>query len=157
MREAFYRRKREKLPLTKLLRRYDGYTMKYIGSGIFKHTYEDLKRIPKFEERLVITEAISESVAEREIIAEFKKYAQDGIELINEFNISEINENGVVTEVSSTMRIFQGTDEEYLDQYWYDLQPITCDDKKWDHVWYNKGAGKSACYNCQEIRNGDLW
>jgi len=134
-----------------------GYDMKFIGSGIFKHIYEDPNRISKFEERVVITEAASESVAEKQILAEFYEYAQDGIEFVDEFNISEIIEDGVVTEVSSTMRIFQGTDEEYLDQYWFDLQPDSCDDNKWNHVWYNKGAGKSACYNCQEIRNGALW
>jgi hypothetical protein len=93
-------------------------------------------------------------VAEKQILAEFNEYAEGGIEFVDEFNIIE---DGVVAEVYITMRIFQGTDKEYLDQYWFDLQPNSCDDNKWNHVWYNKGAGKSACYNCQEIRNRALW
>ena len=131
--------------------------MKYSGSGIFKHVYDDPNRIAKFEERVVITEAPSESEAEKQILTEFKEYAQDGIVFVGEFTINEIIESELITEVASTMRIFQGTDEEYLEQHWYDLQPESCDDKGWNHVWYNKGNGKSACYNCQEVRNGALW
>jgi hypothetical protein len=131
--------------------------MKFSSNGIFKHIYDDPNRIPKFEERVVVTEASSESEAEKQVLSEFKEYAQNGIEFVGEFSISEIIEDELVTEVTSTMRIFQGTDEEYLEQYWYDLQPSTCGDNKWKHVWYNKGAGKSACYNCQEIRDGALW
>jgi len=131
--------------------------MKYSGSGIFKHVYDDPSRIAKFEERVVITEAPSESEAEKQILTEFKEYAQDGIVFVGEFTINEIIESELVTEVASTMRIFQGTDEEYLEQHWYDLQPESCDDKGWNHVWYNKGNEKSACYNCQEVRNGALW
>ena len=131
--------------------------MKYSGSGIFKHIYDDLNRIPRFEERVVITEASTESEAEKQILTEFNEYSQDGIEFVGEFIITEIIENELVTEVSSTMRIFQGTDKEYLEQHWYDLQPNSCEDNNWHHVWYNKGSGKSACYNCQEIRTGALW
>ena len=76
---------------------------------------------------------------------------------VGEFSVNEIIECELVTEVASTMRIFQGTDKEYLEQHWYDLQPETCDDNGWEHVWYNQGEGKSACYNCQEIRTGVLW
>ena len=131
--------------------------MKFSAIGIFKHTYDDPNRITKFEERTVITKANSESEAEQQILAEFKEYAQDGTVFVGEFIMAEIIESELVTEVSSTMRIFQGSDEEYLEQHWYDLQPVSCDNKGWKHVWYNKGAGKSACYNCQEIRNEALW
>ncbi|WP_412970768.1 hypothetical protein [Glaciecola sp. MF2-115] len=127
--------------------------MKFSGSGIFKHIYEDPNRITKFEERVVITKASSETEAERQILADFKEYAQDGIVFVGEFTIAEIIESETVTEVSSTMRIYHGSDEEYLSLYWYDLQPESCDEKGWKHAWYNQGSGKSACYNCQEIRN----
>ena len=130
--------------------------MKFSGSGIFKHIYDDPNRITKFEERVVITEATSEPEAEKKILAEFKEYAQDGIVFSGEFTLSEIIESKLVIEVASTMRTFQGTDEEYLEKYWYDLQPETCDDNGWKHVWYNQGKGKRACYNCQEIKKRAL-
>ncbi len=131
--------------------------MKFSGIGIFKHVYDDPNRIVKFEERVVITEAPSESEAEKHILTDFKEYAKDGIVFVGEFTINEIIESELVTEVASTMRIFKGTDKEYLEQHWYDLQPESCDDKGWNHVWYKKGAEKSACYNCQEVRDEALW
>ena len=131
--------------------------MKFSGSGIFKYIYDDPNRISTFEERVVITEAPSKSEAEKQILTEFREYGQDGIEFVGEFTVSEIIETTRVTEVASTMRIFQGSNEEYLEQHWYDLQPKSCYDQEWQHVWYNQGEGKSACYNCQEIRTGVWW
>ena len=46
--------------------------MKFSGSGIFKHVYDDPNRIAKFEERVVLTEAPSESEAKQQILAEYK-------------------------------------------------------------------------------------
>ena len=131
--------------------------MKFSGTGIFKHIYKDTNRVPKFEERVVVTSATSEKEAKEQIIIEFNDYAFEGIEFIGEISITEILEENTVTEVASSMRIFDGTDEQYLDRFWCDQQPDSCVDRGWKHAWYNKGAGFSACYNCKESREGALW
>ncbi len=55
------------------------------------------------------------------------------------------------------MKVFAGTDDEYIERYWGDQKPLTCESKGWKHVWFNRGEGKSGCYNCQEERFGELW
>ena len=53
--------------------------MKYSGVGLFKHCYNDPKKIAKFEERVVLTDAASLEEAEEIILEEFKEYVTDGV------------------------------------------------------------------------------
>ena len=94
--------------------------MMFNGIGDFKITNENSKIIQKFEERIVLTHASSREEAESTILFEFEEYATDGIEFVGIFEINELHEdnNDKVIEVASTMRIFTGTDEEYLEKYW---------------------------------------
>lgn len=131
--------------------------MKFSAIGLFKHTYDKPNNITKYEERVVITSAASEGVAKTLILAEFADYAQDGIEFLGKFEISEIVGDEVVTEVACTMRVYEGTADEYIENYWSDLRPSSCDEKNWKHSWHNHGGGYSACYNCRELRKGSLW
>ena len=133
--------------------------MKFSCIGVFKHTHDNPEIITKYEERVVVTEASSKEEAEKIFLSEFKKYATDGIKFLNEYEINEIYEenDSLVTEVACSMKPFEGTAEQYLNRYWYDQKPLSCDDVGWKHVWHNQGGGISACYNCQEEREGELW
>ncbi len=132
--------------------------MKFSGTGLFKHEYVDSKRISKFEERIVMVEADCETRAEELILSEFGAYAIEGISFIGVYDIREMYPGeGPVIEVASTLRIFEGTEEEYVHRYWNDLRPESCDKVGWVHVWFCREPGLSACYNCQEERVGELW
>ena len=133
--------------------------MKYSGTGIFKHCFDTPNKITQFEERIVVTNASSEKEAETIILAEFKDYAVENVAFLDTYEINEITEDNdsTVIEVASSMRVFTGTDQEYLEIYWDDQKPTSCEVKGWKHAWYNRGNGKSACYNCQEVREGELW
>jgi hypothetical protein len=74
--------------------------MKFTGVGIFRHFYSNPKQISKFEERVVITTATSKKKAEKLILAEFKEYSTDGIEFTDEYTVTEVLEDNLVTEVA---------------------------------------------------------
>lgn len=131
--------------------------MKYGCIGIFKHCFEGPNRVTQFEERVVMTEATNYEEAEEKILAEFEEYATEGTIFLNEYEIFEIDDEQLVTEVASSMKVFKGTDEEYLERYYYDQRPISCDEVGWKHAWYNIDGKRSGCYNCQEVREGRLW
>ena len=38
-----------------------------------------------------------------------------------------------------------------------DGKPDSCDERGWTHLWYNNGNNTSGCYNCCEVRKGQLW
>ena len=131
--------------------------MKYGCIGIFKHCYGDANLVAKYEERVVMTEASSVEEAEAKILAEFAAYATDGVIFLNEYEITEIADDNEVIEVASSMKVFKGTDEEYLERYYFDQRPLSCDEVGWQHVWYHLDDKRSGCYNCQEVREGSLW
>ncbi|MEE4245625.1 MAG: hypothetical protein V2I33_09450 [Kangiellaceae bacterium] len=131
--------------------------MLFSGIGVFKHSFENPNQISKFEERVVITDANSLKEAESKVLNEFKNYAIDGITFLNEYEINEVDDSTSVIEITSTIRIFDGSIDEYLNAHWYDLQPSSCEENNWEHVWYNQGNGYSACYNCQKVVKGKLW
>lgn len=128
--------------------------MKYSCIGLFKHSYDDPNRTPKFEERVVIAEAPSLDEVEKIFLSEFMEYSSYGIQFLNEYEIAEIIEevNNKVIEVASSMKTFDGTQDEYLNKHWSDPKPISCDNVGWKHVWYKHDAENSHCYNCQEER-----
>jgi hypothetical protein len=133
--------------------------MKYSGVGLFKHHFHGSKQISQFEERVVLTEADSLEAVRKKIFEEFRHYCIEGTEFLNEYEIVEVRnpEFKDVIEVSCSMKVFDGTDEEYIARYWDDQRPESCDDLGWTHSWHNRKEGISGCYNCQEERTGELW
>ena len=132
--------------------------MKFSCMGIFKHSYENPLQKPQYEERIVLVEANSVENAKKLVYEEFLEYSFEGIELVHAFELKELyEEENSVLEVSSSMKVFLGTTEEYIGKFCSDLRPNTCTDLGWEHVWYNIGHGVSGCYNCQEERNGNYW
>ena len=132
--------------------------MKFGCICIFKHIFHDKNKVSQFEERVLLTDADSYEKAEEKFLIEFKEYGSDECIFINEYEIFEISETDKsIIEIVSSMKVFNGTDSEYLDKYFYDQRPLSCDDIGWQHSWYNIDGKRSGCYNCQEIRDGKLW
>jgi len=134
--------------------------MNYSGIGVFKHSFDNPNKIAKFEERVVLIEATSYEEAESLMLVDCEAYAQtEGVSFLGELEIAEITGRAdtPVIEVARSIKIFTGSDEEYLQRFWDDQQPLSCDDKGWSHVWFKLGDSRSGCYNCQEEREGELW
>ena len=132
--------------------------LKFSGVGVFKHCYQNPNQITKFEERIVMTDAASKEEAERLILAEFEEYATEGVKFLRVYEVEEMYpEENPVIEIANSMKVFDGTDEEYIEKYWDDQKPLSCETVGWHHVWFNRGGGKSGCYNCQEERDGELY
>jgi hypothetical protein len=129
--------------------------------GLFRHTYGNGRKIPQYEERVVVVAAVNRENAESKVLRAFGEYAanNEGIEFLGEYEIQEIlDELGdKVVEVATTMRISQMAVETYVEQYWSDLRPASCDNVGWTHVWYNRDEKTSGCYNCLEVHDGRLW
>jgi hypothetical protein len=136
-------------------------TMWFSATGLFIHRFPVPGCVTQFEERVVIVEAENEDHAERLILAEFSEYASDdaGIELLDEYYLQEIEQphGSKVVEVASTMRVSPLEPQEYIDRYWCDLRPDSCDQVGWNHAWFNVDNESSRCYNCLEVRPGKPW
>ncbi len=74
---------------------------------------------------MVITEAASYEEAVKNILTEFEEYATDGTLLLGEYKITEIVDDGLVVELASLMKVFKGTNKEYLEKYYYDQKPVS--------------------------------
>ncbi len=130
----------------------------YSGIGLFRHIRPGTTFVPQYEERVVVVRSVNAAKAKKKILGEFEEYAQDGIEFLGEYEISDIDgEPGLKPiEVSSMMRVSDGEPEEYLTKVWGDLRPASCDDVGWVHCWYQKTSQTLGCYNCLTARRGRL-
>ncbi|RLE36021.1 MAG: hypothetical protein DRJ61_01745 [Acidobacteria bacterium] len=136
--------------------------MKWFSAlGLFQFRNENPNKITRYEERVVVVQAESRSKAEEVILADFERYGSDdvGIEYLDEYWIEELEDplGTDVVEVASTMRVIPQEPAEFIEAFWSELRPDSCDAVGWKHVWFNKGDGKSGCYNCCEVRPGQLW
>lgn len=136
--------------------------MKWFGAiGLFRHEYGEIDRVSQYEERTVIVQALDEGAARDLVLNEFRRYAAEleGGRFLDQYVVNEICDvpNGPVTEVASLMRVTDLDPDTYIDRYWSDLRPSSCDQLGWTHVWHNAGRGRSNCYNCREGRAGELW
>ena len=134
--------------------------MNFSAIGVFKHTFKHPDKITKFEERVVLVSADSYEEAEQMILDEFREYATaDGVSFLGEYEIFPVNPalGKPVIEIARSVKVFTGGDEEYLQRFWDDQQPLSCDDNGWNHVWFKIDEYRCGCYNCQQEREGQLW
>jgi hypothetical protein len=136
--------------------------MRWFGAiGLFRHEYDESNRVSQYEERTVVLQASDEDAARDLVLDEFRRYATEleGVQFLDQFIVNEIHDppNGTVTEVASLMRVTDLDPGTYIDRYWIDLRPSSCDQLGWTHVWHNAGGGRSNCYNCRDSRLGELW
>ncbi len=130
------------------------------GIGLFKHTYDDPDRIPQYEERTVLVKARNLDAAREQILEEFSQYGdgENHVTFLEEYDVNEVfDELGSgVAEVAYRMRLFSGSEAEYVLKYWTDLRPDSCGELGWNHVWHNQDDQSCGCYNCRSEVEGSL-
>ena len=132
----------------------------YNAKGLFKHVNDDKDMKDKYEETVFVLKAGSEDDAMERAIKLFNGYADEdiGIMFTGHYEICRLFEpvkNG--SEVYWSMRISRLSPKKYVERYWNEGRPDSCDEKGWTHVWYNKDNKNSGCFNCNEVRKGQLW
>ncbi|GEM_PF-6900510 len=124
--------------------------MKYSCIALYKHTFDDPRKVSQYEERVTMVEASSEKIAERLFLLDIKDYAIDGVTFLGEYSIFEqYPTDGRVLEVASKSRVFAGSDAEYIEKLWSDLRPERCEQNGWEHATYKIQDGLLGCYNCK--------
>jgi len=129
----------------------------FSGIGLFRHISENKARIPQYEERVVVLNAKSAAIAEREILKEFKVYGNgtNSIHFLGEYEIQEISTlGGKVTEVAYLMRVSDLSPRKYIKALWEDGRPSDCKSTGWTHAWHNRDDKSVSCYNCQKVAKG---
>ena len=123
--------------------------------------------LPKFERRTTICSAPDEARAVERLLAEAKDYpVSEHIKFLGDYFIQEIDEppSDEPVEVAHEMSI--GVDpisgkviepDEFLEHHWDRSRIESCDALGFEHVWHNRDGERSACYNCDEVREGRLW
>lgn len=122
--------------------------------------------IRKFERRTTICSAPDEKTATERLLREAKDYASDGIEFLGEYLIQEMNfpPGDQPEEVAHEMSL--GIDpssgelidpEVFLNTKWDCDRIENCEGLGIVHSWYNKDGKRSACHNCNVVREGQLW
>ena len=123
--------------------------------------------LPKFERRTTICSVPDEARAIERLLAEAKDYPTSGhIKFLGDYFIQGIDDppSDEPIEVAHEMSI--GVDpnsgriieaEEFLEHHWGRSRIESCDTLGFEHVWHNLDGKSSACYNCEEVREGRLW
>lgn len=132
----------------------------YGAKGLFKHLYGHKNLKDKYEEAVFVLKAASVDEAEQRASKLFNEYAneENGINFTGHYEICPLYHsvrNG--SEVYWSMRISRLSPKKYVEKYWNEGKPDSCDERGWTHVWYNKDNKTSGCYNCKEVRKGKLW
>ena len=130
-------------------------------SYLFLHPGRGRRLVQRYEERTVVVLARSLATALRKFENEAAEYARGERPLVRiaESSVDELYDvPGLkVVEVASTMRVTKMPRSKYLATLWSDLRPTSCDRVGWRHIWYNRDGKSNGCYNCNEIRSGQLW
>lgn len=135
--------------------------MKWYGAiGLFRHVRRDKRFVPRYEERIILLSARNRVSAERKVMREFQAYTSDEVSFLNQYEVYELRaspSSRTPLEVAWLMRTTKIKPREYVRTLWSDLRPKSCDDVGWKHCWHNRDGKTSACYNCLEVRPGQLW
>lgn len=124
------------------------------------------KTLPKFERRTTICSASDVMRAEEILLAEAESYQNDHIKFLNEYEIQEIDETlgESPVEIAASITIALNSDsgkiiepQEFVQQFLNGSRITSCDTFGIEHSWYNRDGASSACYNCNELRDGCLW
>ena len=109
---------------------------------------------------MILLSARNPASAERKVLREFQAYTSDEVSFLNQYEVFELQNapsSRASLEVEWLMRTTTAKPRDYVKTLWSDLKPKSCDDVGWTHCWHNRGSKTSACYNCLEIRPGQLW
>ncbi len=129
--------------------------------GLFRHMHPEQPTVQdRYEERIIVLKAESEEQAHERALVLFRKYAHEelGIIFTGHYEMCDLLEPvRAGREVYWHLRISRLSPEKYIEKYWDDGRPRSCDDRGWTHFWYNLDGKRSGCLNCQEVRRGKLW
>ena len=136
----------------------------YSAKGLFKHAWGNKDAKDRYEEAVFVLKAISEDEAAEHAIKLFNEYANEyaddemGINFTGHYDICPLHDPvRAGRQAYWFMRISRLSPRKYVEKYWNDGKPDSCDERGWTHVWYNNGNNTSGCYNCYEVRKGQLW
>jgi hypothetical protein len=132
----------------------------FSAKGLFKHTCDNPRIQERYEESIVILKAASEDLAAERARKLFEKYSDKelGIVFTGAYEICGLFEpvrEG--REVYWFMRLSSLSPKKYVETYWDDGRPQSCDQKGWTHFWHNIDNKNSGCLNCRQVRKGQLW
>ena len=122
--------------------------------------------IRKYERRITICRATDELEATERLLREAKQYPIDVIEFLDDYKIQEIDAPPsdkpieVAHEMSLGINPKSGRPippEVFLSKIWECSRIRDCEALGIDHSWYNHDGERSACHNCEVIREGKLW
>ena len=109
---------------------------------------------------MILLSARNLKSAERKVLRDFSAYTSDEVSFLNQYEVFQLNgepSSKATLEVAWLMRTTTAKPREYVRTLWGDMRPKSCDDVGWTHCWHNRDGNTSACYNCLEIRLGQLW
>ena len=122
--------------------------------------------IRKYERRITICSAPDEETATENLLREAKEYPLEGIELLDDFYIQEIDTPPCTEPVEVAHEMSLGIDpvsgkviepDEFQRTQFGCSRIEDCDTLGIEHSWYNHDGEQSACHNCKIIRKGRLW
>jgi len=122
--------------------------------------------VRKYERRITICRAKDEQEATERLLREAKQYATDEIEFLGEYMIEKIDAAPGVKPIEVAHEMSLGIDPEsgqpippdmFLSQLWDCSRVKDCEALGIDHSWYNQDGERSACYNCEVVREGQHW
>ena len=129
--------------------------------GLFRHVLPGHPSAKaRYEESIIVLKAESDEEAHEQALELFQKYAEEepGIVFTGHHEVCALFDPvRAGREAYWFMRISGLSPEKYIEKYWDDGRPRSCDDKGWTHAWYNLDGKSSACFNCREVRRGQLW
>ena len=124
------------------------------------------KGIRKYERRTTICSAHDEQAARERLLEEARVYSVDGIEFLGEYLIQEIDDPPGDEPVEVAHEMTLGIDpssgqtidpDEFLRTKWDCARIENCESLGIEHSWYNQDGKRSACHNCEVVREGQLW
>ena len=122
--------------------------------------------IRKYERRITICRAKNEEDATERLLSEAKEYPLDGIEFLGDYTIQEIDAPPSDEPIEVAHEMSLGIDPEsgrpippdvFLRKIWDCSRIMDCEALGIEHSWYNHDGERSACHNCEVIRDGKLW
>lgn len=122
--------------------------------------------LPKFERRTTICSASDEQSAEAVLMKEAEEYQSEHIKILDNYLTQEIDSppSEEPIEVAHEMTIGVDLDSgaviepsDFIRCHWNVSRITSCDKFGLEHSWHNRDGATSACYNCEEVREGQLW
>ena len=121
--------------------------------------------LSKFERRTTLCSALNEENAEALLLEEAESYETSLIKMLDDYVIRQIDGRPgsepveVASEIELGVELDSGqeiTPDDFIRKHWNVSRIKSCDSIGVEHSWYNKDGATSACYNCEQVREGSF-